>query len=44
MDSIQQFSLFRECDEVESWIRERVSYNIHYTIGGAGRVFKVGRP
>lgn len=24
-DSIRQFSLFRECDEVEAWIKERVS-------------------
>ena len=24
LDSIRLFSLFRECDEVESWIKERV--------------------
>jgi len=29
-DSIRQFALFRECDEVESWINERVCSQAFY--------------
>jgi len=30
-DSIRQFALFRECDEVESWINERVCSQAFHT-------------